>query len=125
MLISLHNRYDLFRAYPSLSSDHCGAISHASCTSAASLDCHYVPGVAYPPTMNHVRNATATMNTITGKAIPILIKTPVYPCFLYVCGMLPITFPKTKTLLSSSRSIGSHGAYVLLSDITSNLSFII
>ena len=55
--------------------------------SGALLDCHYAPGVAYPPTMNHVRNTTATMNTITGKAIPILIKTPVNPCFLYVWGL--------------------------------------
>ena len=33
-----------------------------------------------------------------------------YPCFLYVCGMLPITLPNTNTLFISSFSIGSQAA---------------
>ena len=33
-----------------------------------------------------------------------------YPCFLYVCGMLPITLPNTKTRFISSFSIGSQAA---------------
>lgn len=79
-------------------------IIHASCTSAACcLDSPYTPGVAYPPTTNQARNATATMNTITGNAIPILINTPVYACLLYVFGMLPITLAKMTTAKLSTR----------------------
>ena len=34
----------------------------------------------------------------------------IYPCFLYVCGMLPITLPNTNTRFISSFSIGSQAA---------------